>query len=184
MINYNKPYQSIKISSEISNFQLIPDLIAFIYKINEKLKLQNNEYLIISVKYGKRIVINHKNLNINEIKIDDFIEIVDYNPIKKIFLNIGKHEPDFDMSFHWIIQNARKDVNILFQLYSNSLKKLKIENEKQNNNNPIDIAKDILIKLRKSNSAYLDKFGIFIIGNSLNEILENIRKIMRESDVS
>ena len=184
MINYNKSYQSIKISSEISNFQLIPDLITFIYKINEKLKLQNNEYLIISVKYGKRIVINHKNLNINEIKIDDFIEIVDYNPIKKIFLSIGKYEPDFDMSFHWIIQNARKDVNILIQLYSNLLKKSKIENKKQNNNKSIDIAKDILIKLRKSNSAYLDKFGIFIIGNSLNEIQENIRKIMRKSNVS
>ena len=185
MIIDNKTFQSIKISNEISNFKFIPEIMKLIKKINEKLNLKIDENIIISVKYGKRIVINSKNSNLKKIKIDDFIEIVDYNPIKKLFLIIGVHEPDFNMTLHWIIQNARKKENLLVQLNSNLLinriiKKKKYGKEKQIPYNSIEIAKDILIKLRTSNTAYIENFGIFIIGNSINDIEIIINKLIED----
>jgi ASC-1-like (ASCH) protein len=181
MIIDNKPFQSIKVSNEISNFKLISEMIKLIKKLNEKLNLKIDENKIISVKYGKRIVLNSENSNLKKIQIDDFIEIVDYNPIKKLFLTIGTHEPDFNMTLHWIIQNARKKANLLVQLNSNLLInhiiKKKNEEEKQIPDNSIEIAKDILIKLRASNTAYLENYGIFIIGNSFNDIEIIINKL-------
>jgi len=185
MIIDNKTFQSIKISNEISNFKFIPEIIKLIKKINEKLNLKIDENIIISVKYGKRIVINSKNSNLKKIKIDDFIEIVDYNPIKKLFLIIGAHEPDFNMTLHWIIQNARKKENLLVQLNSNLLinriiKKKKYGKEKQIPYNSIEIAKEILIKLRTSNTVYIENFGIFIIGNSFNDIEIIINRLIED----
>ncbi len=174
MIN-NKSFQSIKISNEITNFMIIPDIIELIKKLNEKLNFKIDEDIIISIKYGKRIVINCENSNLKKIQIDDFIEIADYNPVKKLFLIIGKHEPDFNMTFHWIIQNARREKNVLIQLKTNLL-----TNEKKIKDDSIEIAKDILLKFRDSNIVFTEKYGIFIIGNSLNEIQNIINKLIEE----
>ena len=184
MILDNKPFQSIKISNEISNFKIIPHLIELIKKLNEKLNFKADEDIIISIKYGKRIIINCKNSNLKKIQIDDFIEIADYNPVKKIFLIIGKHEPDFNMTFHWIIQNARKELNVLVQLKSNFLinkiKKKKYGYEKKITDNSIEIAKAILLKFRNSNTVYTEKYGIFIMGNNLNDIQNIIKRLIEE----
>jgi len=174
MIN-NKSFQSIKISNEITNFKIIPDIIEIIKKLNEKLNFKIDEDIIISIKYGKRIVINCENSNLKKIQIDDFIEIADYNPVKKLFLIIGKHEPDFNMTFHWIIQNARREINVLIQLKTNLL-----INKKKIKDDSIEIAKDILLKFRDSNIVFTEKYGIFIIGNSLNEIQNIIDKLIEE----
>jgi len=81
-----KNFQTIKISNDLSNFNIIPDVINFIKKINEKLDLKIDEDLIVSIKYGKRLVINCESSNLKKIQFEDFIEIADYNPIKKLFL--------------------------------------------------------------------------------------------------
>ena len=140
MIINNKLFQTIKISNEISNYTLIPTIIQFIYNLNKKLNFKMDEDIIISIKHGKRIVINCKNSDLNNMKPEDFIEIVDYNPVKKIFLSIGPNHPDFYMTFHWLVQNARKEINILVQLKSNLLinkiNKNNFKNEKQIKENP------------------------------------------------
>ncbi len=173
----NDSLSSIKISNERSNFKLIPDIINLINKINKKFDFKIDGDIIISVKYGKRIVINCKNSNLTNLKKDDFIEIIDYNPIKKMILSIGPREPDFNMTIHWIIQKARRESNVLIQLNSNSLiKKIikdKIENEKNSIEDSFEIAKDLLIKFRNQNMAYIKKYGIFLIGSNLKN-MENI----------
>lgn len=180
----NKLFQSIKISNEISNFILIPNIIQLINNLNKKLNFKVDEDIIISIKFGKRIVINCKNSNLKHIKPEDFIEIVDYNPVKKIFLSIGPNQPDFDMTFHWLVQNARKEINILVQLKSNllinNIKYNNLKNEKQINDKAIEIAKDILIKFRTDNPIYLEKYGLFVIGNSFNDIEKIINNLMRK----
>jgi methanogenic corrinoid protein MtbC1 len=122
-------------------------------------------------------------------KPEDFIEIVDYNPVKKIFLSIGPNNPDFNMTFHWLVQNARKEINILVQLKSNLLINKIInnnfKNEKQIKENSIEIVKDILIKLRKNNSIYLENYGIFVIGTvagDLHDIGKNLVSMMVEGN--
>ena len=181
MIITNNRFQSIKLTNEISNFKLIPFMIEFIDKLNKKINFENNEDVIISIKYGKRIVINCKNSNLKKLRAEDFIEIIDYNPIKKILLTIGPNEPDFNMTLHWIILNARKEKNVLVQLISNSIMNELIKNnKKQIENNSLEISKDILIKFRTSNIAFLRNYGIFIIGNNLNEVDNIILKMIEE----
>ena len=181
MMSNNKNFQSMKLSNEISNFKLIPNIIKIIGELNNKLNFENNEDIIISIKYGKRIVINCTNSNFKKMNANDFIEIVDYNPIKKMLLILGQNQPDFNMTLHWIIQNARRDENVLIQLISNSLvSKLNKNNKKQIENNSIEISKDILIKFRNSNIAINKKHGIFIIANNLNEINSIINKLLEE----
>ena len=115
-------------------------------------------------------------------KPEDFIEIVDYNPVKKIFLSIGPNHPDFNMTFHWLVQNARKEINILVQLKSNLLinkiNNNNFKNEKQIKENSIEITKDILIKLRKNNPIYLKNYGIFVIGDSFIDIEKIINELI------
>ena len=72
MIFNNNMHQSIKMSNEISNFKIIPDVINIIKESNNKLNFSKDEDIIVSVKYGKRIVINCEKLNLKEIKRDDF----------------------------------------------------------------------------------------------------------------
>ena len=175
-----KKFQTIKISNDLSNFKIIPDIINFIKKFNEELDLKIDEDIIVSIKYGKRLVINCEKSNLKKIHIEDFIEIADYNPIKKLFLFIGRKNPDFNMTFHWIIQNARRNNNVLVQLQSNFLTE-KIENKFNDNNiidEPIEIAKDILFKLRDNDFIYSKKYGFFVIGNSLNDIQNILEKII------
>ena len=118
------------------------------------------------------------------VKPDDFIEIIDYNPIKKIILTIGPREPDFNMTIHWIIQNARRETNVIIQLNSNLLiKKLikkKDEIEKNIQEISFEIAKDLLIKFRDKNIAYIKKFGIFIIGSNLKNMENIISRLFEE----
>ena len=183
MIFNNNMHQSIKMSNEISNFKIIPDVINIIKESNNKLNFSKDEDIIVSVKYGKRIVINCEKLNLKEIKRDDFLEIVDYNPIKKLFLVIGKHDPDLNMAIHWIVQNARREINILIQLKSNSLNNLftnMYSNTKKYKDTPIEISKDILFKLRDKQIAYNEIYGIFIIGNNLKEIKNILNKLIEE----
>ena len=181
MISNNKKFQSIKLSNEISNFNLIPNIIKIIGELNNKLNFESNEDIIISIKYGKRIVINCTNSNLKKMNANDFIEIVDYNPIKKVLLHLGPNQPDFNMTIHWIIQNARRDENVLIQLISNSLiSKLNNNNEKQIKNDSIEISKDILIKFRNSNLAIIKNYGIFIAANNLNEINSIINELLEE----
>jgi hypothetical protein len=170
----NKSYQSIKISNETSNFKIIPDLIELIKDIDKKFNFSKDDDIIISVKYGKRIVINCEKLNLKKLDQDDFLEIVDFNPIKKLFLFIGKQNPDFNMTIHWIIQNARREINILIQLKSDIINKLVNKKnyfeDKKYKENSIEISKDILYKLRSKNIVFNKEFGVFVIGNNLDEI--------------
>jgi hypothetical protein len=181
MIINNNHFQSIKLSNEISKFKLIPNMIKIIGELNKKLNFEDNEDIIISIKYGKRIVINCSNSNLKKMNYNDFIEIVDYNPIKKVLLLLGPNHPDFNMTLHWIIQSARRDTNVLVQLISNPLtNKLMKNNEKQIKNNSIEISKDILIKFRNSNIAIIKNHGIFIIANNINEVNSIINKLIEE----
>lgn len=180
MMIINNQIQSVKLSNELSNFFLIPDMIKFIKNISEKINLEKYEDLIISVKYGKRIVINNTNSKLKNISPDDFIEIVDYNPLKKIFLTIGPNKPDFNMSIHWIIQNARRDKNVLIQLVKTSYSDIESNIQKQIKNNSIEISKDILLKFRESNIVHKNDLDIFILGDNLKEMNLIISKIIED----
>ena len=79
-----------------------------------------------------------------------------------------------------MIHNARKDINIILQINNEDLLK-KIINKYSTINDSslstIDITKEILKNLRKNKKIIIKNKGIFFVGNNLNEIINEIKKI-------
>jgi hypothetical protein len=63
---------------------------------------------------------------------------------------------------------------------TNEFIKKNYENEEEINYDSIEIAKNLLIKFRTSDIAYLMNYGVFIIGNNINEIENKINKIIED----
>ena len=111
----NLGFQTFFVSKEESNCPLITDVVRFSKKYKELDFLQYITTVVISLGYGKRVLINGSKTNFGNINREDFLEIVDYDPVKKILLVIGANEPHIETPIHWIIQHARKDINAIME---------------------------------------------------------------------
>ncbi len=180
--NYN--FQKFFVSKETCNCPLIYEIV----KVNKKLKtidlLKDIFEISISMKYGKRILIYAKDSDFSEIKADDFLEIVDYDPLKKVLLVIGPKEPRNETPVHWLIHHARDEVKAIIQINNKQLigkfgKKLPIT-EKEYPNGTLDQAKEILIKLRDSKKVVIKNQGLIFVGSSVKDIEDLITKTFEE----
>ena len=161
----NLYFQTLYLSKEKSNCPLIADSL----KIEKKIEKYD---LVISQRYGKRILINsygEKDSN------DNFLEIVDYDPIKKILLAMGSKEPRIETPLHWLIHHARDEVNAIVQIndidLANKIKKIpKTQNDYTDGN--LDHIKDVMKNLRKSKKVILKNHGLIFVGNSIKEVEE------------
>ena len=113
----NLNLQTFFISRENINSPLIIEIIRIIKKLKDLESSKNITSLVISLGFGKRIIINAENTDFRNINKDDFVEIVDYDPVKSTILIIGRKEPHVETPVHWIIHNARNDINAIIQFY-------------------------------------------------------------------
>ena len=179
----NIAFQTFFVSREISNCPQIVELIGFCKKLDE-LKLLKDSKVSISMAYGRRMLINAIYTNFVDIKQDDIIEIVDYDPIKNVMLAIGKKEPCIETPVHWIVQKARNDVNavVLFnnkKIFEKLYKNLPTtENEAPSGT--IDLAKEVLKKLREGKNILIKNKGALFVGVNLKEIEDFVLKIGKE----
>jgi len=177
-------FQTFFVSREQSSCPILPDMI----KLGKKLKeigISKDVKGIISLGYGKRILINGNNLDIGNIKKEDIIEVVDYDPAKKNLLVIGQNEPNIETPVHWIVISARDDVNAVVQLNDENLavklaKKLP-STEKEQPPGTLEQAKEVLKALRESKNIVIRNKSVFFVGASFREIEESIRKMLEES---
>ena len=179
----NTHFQTFYVSNETSNNPIIP-LIQKTFKELKEQKILEKNNAIISHNYGRRIIINTNNFQNPD--IDDFLEIVDYDPVKKVLLAIGSKKPDVETPIHWIIQHAKNDVNVVFQIKGEQIikkfgKKIPYINIKKSSDS-LDVAKEILQKLRTSNSNYImiPDNGIFITGKTINDAGNQLTKLYKE----
>ena len=112
--------QTLFVSRETSNCPLISEMIKLGQRL-EELGLADKETGIVSLDYGKRLLINAKNIDVKKMKQHDVVEIVDYDPLKNIMMVIGTKDPCLETPVHWIIQKARHDINALLQINSTTL---------------------------------------------------------------
>jgi len=136
--------------------------------------LIEKEYGTISLDYGKRILINAKQVDLKKITPQDIVEIVDYDPLKNIMMVIGLKDPATEAPVHWIIQKARHDINALLQISSISLYE-KFKNtfpttEKETPPTSLERAKDILKTLRNGKTILIKNEGILFAGLTIKEI--------------
>ena len=181
----NSGVQTLFVSKEQSNCPLIPDIVRFGKKFKDLGLLEDNTEAVVSLKYGKRLLINVSSSNIGNIQINDILEIVDYNITKKIILAIGSKNPHIETPVHWLIHHARDDVNAVIHLNSEKLadrlaKKLP-STEKEKPPGTFELAKEILKILQKSKNLVIKKSGVIFVGNSLKEAEESALIILRES---
>ena len=171
--------QTVFVSREISNCPLISDMI----QLGRSLKqygITDNESGMLSLNYGKRMLINAKNVDIKTMTQQDVVEIVDYDPLKNIMMAIGSKDPCREAPVHWIIQKARHDINALLQINSITIYK-KLEGmlpttEKETQPGTLERAKEILRTARKEKTIAIRNEGVLFAGMQLREIqkaLEN-----------
>ena len=177
----NLNLQIFFISRESVNSPLIIEIIRFINKFKD---LENITSLVISLEYGKRIIINTEKTDFRNIKKDDFVEIVDYDPAKNTMLIIGKKEPLVETPIHWIIHNARKDINAIIQFYDQRIfeKKNKtkiITTEEEKPSGTLELSKEILKALRNSKNILIKNQSGLSIGRNLKEAEEQFLELMR-----
>ena len=181
MIKGNLPYiyfQTFYVSKEKSNCPLI----AIALRVEKKIKEYNVSNIIISQRYGKRILINSLS-DPEEEKRNNFLEIIDYDPLKKVLLVMGPKEPGIDTPVHWLIHHARNEVNAIIQindieLAGKSVKKLPIT-EGDFKPGTLEQAKEILKCLKNSKGVYIENQGVIFVGNNINEVEKLILEVLK-----
>lgn len=133
---------------------------------------------MISFSYGKRLLCTGIKKNLSDLRREDFLEIVDYDPVKNVLLAIGSAEPCPETSTHWLVHRARADVNIIIQLEGgNILKKVEKKipsTENKYSSGSFESTKEILTTLRKSNSIMIKNTGLFVVGGSVKQVEDTI----------
>jgi hypothetical protein len=172
----NPVQQIIFVSRETSNCPLISEMI----RLGQELKnlgIPDDDIGIVSLDYGKRLLINGKNVDIKKMNRQDVVEIVDYDPLKNIIMVIGTKDPCQQMPVHWIIQKARYDVNALLQINSKTLaetyKGTLPSTEKETSAGSLEQAKEILKTLREGKTIVIRNEAVLFSGINIQEI-ENL----------
>ena len=129
-------------------------------------------------------MITSRDIDIKNLKQQDIVEIVDYDPIKNIALVIGKKYPCIETPVHWIIQQARHDVNAILEitsekLYNSYYNQIPVT-ENKTPYGTIDRAKEALKTLQKSKNICIQDDTILLVGLHLKEIEESLVKITKD----
>ena len=180
----NINFQTFFVSREQSNCLLITDIARFGKKLKDSDILENVTSTIVSLGYGKRILINCNYTDFTKIKRENLLEIVDYDPVKKVLLAIGPGEPLIETPVHWMIHHARDDVNAIVQInkeeLAEKLAKKYPTTEKEKPSGTLDLAKEILKTLRTGKNIVIKNKGILFIGNNVKEVENAVLKICED----
>jgi transcriptional regulator of aromatic amino acid metabolism len=177
-------YNTFFLSNEESHFPLIPEIIKFAKKIKNQVNDDINLSSTLSIVYGKRIVINAKDTVFDKLNIDDFIEVVDFDPVKNNLLVMGKKNPADHTPIQWFIHHAKKEVLITIILSEYDIEKFNFNLNSipivTKQNQLLEMVKKIMKLLQSNNCVYIKDTGLLITGKTLNEIEDNIQKLKKE----
>lgn len=70
----------------------------------------------ISVRYGHRMLITGQGVNLCHLKVQDLVEVADYDPVRKVALVLGPTQPSPTTPLHWFLY-ARRDVQAAIQIF-------------------------------------------------------------------
>jgi hypothetical protein len=168
-------FETFFASKEDSNCPIIPNVI----KTGREIEKKDKELdIILSVRYGGRMLSNVVVNNFDEIGRKEFIETVDYDPVKKVLLTIGSKEGMKETPIHWMIQHARSDIHVIIQINSlNNLEKYRVPSV-ENKQDILEIVKDILRKLRDDKIVKIENQGLIFTGKSLESVKKDVLKIL------
>jgi hypothetical protein len=175
--------QLFTLSKEQSACPIIPELIHLGMTLYQLKPLTDTIQLTMSTCYGKRVIINSDDTPINRLSCSDFIEIVDYDPVRNILLFIGPKSPHDITPLHWIIHHAKPEIVSLVILHdeTNSLQVSRTLCQTISNGKTlVDTAKTILRALQKKPIIVIENKGVLITGDSPERIKETIYQCLEK----
>ena len=179
---FNQNLQVFYISKEETNCPLIIEILKISKKLKEKNIIKKDNDATLSLKFGKRIIINGVVNDFSNIKKKELLEVVDFDPIKNNLLLIGSTEPKIETPLHWMIHHARNDVNFIVQINKTEINN-KIKNPKISeitDKYPIgtlDNTKEVLKALRTNKKIKIKNDGLLLVGINTVEIEKQIKDI-------
>jgi len=174
----------ITVSGKATNNQKISFISKSIQGHKQKNLLKNKIQATISFTYGKRMLINSMVQDFSDIKRQELLEVVDYDPVKNNLLVMGKADPKIETTLHFMIHHARKDVKIVVQINDKEILDITKEKnpvlEEKFPINSIDFIKLVLKELRESKIIGIKDKGILFVGKNITEIESLITKFYEE----
>jgi hypothetical protein len=179
----NVPLKLFTLSAEESNCPFIPQICELGISLHQQFFKQKKESeTLISMSYGKRVIINTPAHPINHLSRDAFIEIVDYDPIKNILLYIGPAKPHSLTPLHWLIHHAKPQITslVFLQTIEQSVQIPQTMYETvQQGRTILDTAKTVLKSLQNKPIIYIQETGVLITGETIDKIKERVLRDMR-----
>lgn len=171
-------YKVFYVSYEETNCPLVLEIVKFGKKLLGFDIIEKNSAMTVSMKYGKRMLLNSNVADFSNIQKKELLEIVDYDPLKNILLIIGPEEPKVETTLHWMIHHARYEVNVVVQInrkdYAEKLMdKYPVTDEKLTMGS-LDMSKNVLKNLKDSNIVVLREQGVLFTGDKPENVERNI----------
>jgi len=178
-ITISQKLQIFYVSKEETNCPLIIEIIKLSKKLKETNILKKDSEAIFSLTFGKRMIINGTVKDFSNIKRDELLEVVDFDPIKNNLLLIGPAEPRIETSLHWMIHHVRDDVNFVVQIKKTDIIN-KIKDVDVTDKYPIgslDNTKEVLKALRTNKKVIIKNNSLLIVGRNIADIEKQIQVI-------
>jgi hypothetical protein len=165
-------YQTFFVSHEKSRCPLISECVRLLKSLSEDTLCFGDASIFIGLRYGKRMLMNIRFEKDVILSLEDFVEIVDYDPVKKLLVLMGTKSPPSSVLFHWLLFHARKDIHVIVQfMHQKDTNKGRFPSvEVKNTSDYISLVEKIIPSLEKSNAITLFPYGDFFVGRSLKEI--------------
>ena len=177
----NLALQVFYVSKEETNCPLVIEIIKIGKKLKEQGILTDKTSATISMKYGKRILINSDTKDFSMIRKEELIEVVDYNPLNNNLLVIGSADPKIETTLHWMIHHARDEVNIVIQINDEKiLEKIKEKDMISTEKTPIhsiEFIKQSLKQLRDKPEIFIKEKGAIFVGKNVKDVTALIEKM-------
>ncbi len=143
-------------------------------------------HAVLSYRFGKRVVVTTTDKAFASLSSDDFIELVDYDPLKRVLLVLGKKKPGESAPIHFMILHARTEMQTLLELQDpHQLISLEtcenIHKLQEKKVDIIDKVKTILKAFRTASCVSIGEHSIFLIGRNLKEITHTLHVLAGES---
>ena len=169
-------------AQEPSACPLIPEIVKTCRTIATIPSLTNSTTMIVSMRYGKRLLITGELRKPMELTSNDFLEIVDVDPVKQIAIVIGLLPPPECTSLHWLLQQARRDINVTLQCMDikppSTLVGSLPRTESLDSLGYLDLAKTVLPALQDHNTILINSQGMLTIHKSLADVEQTLRSLV------
>ncbi len=185
-MNLLETYQSSNILETLQrpNTQFIRQAAQLNFRAKELInifeKLKENLNIVFSsasLRTGAGFLINSTNFNFVEDKVENVVEVIDFDPIRNNMMVVGNIEPINESTIHWFLYRGLKDINGIliinddevFEIFKN---RSFIELEYNDGMLNTDLSLRILKAAKDSKITILNGSiisGILITGKTLNE---------------